>query len=50
MKWVKSLHKLLYHILLYKAFLFIWANTVAFAVAEIAASKILQDTGENESS
>lgn len=50
MKWVKSLHKLLSHILLYEAFLFIWGITVAFAAAETAASETLQDTGENESS
>jgi len=50
MKQVKRLHKLLSHTLLYEAFLFIWGITVAFAVDETAASEILQDTGENESS
>jgi len=50
MNCVKSLHKLLSHILLYEAFLFIWGIIVAFAVAENAANKTLQDTGENEAS
>jgi len=50
MKCVKSLHKLLSHILLYEAFLFTWGITAAFSVAETAANGTLQDTGENESS
>jgi hypothetical protein len=50
MKWVKILHKLLSHMLLYDGFLFIWGIIVAFAVVETAASATPQDTGENVSS